>query len=151
MRAGESGYLVTTHFAPSSMMDGMKLLKELLKYDNIVLPVTEHMWGMLAKMGLCHTEFTTLMKFKGRDTEKMIFTSDKELLKSEIFKWLVQLKGNRSDVTDFSDSEKEEIQMRTLGLYYQLHPKKAMEDLVSNIGNFTAALDSLLGLFSSLQ
>lgn len=150
MKAGGSGYLITTHFAPASNVDGMKLLKELLKYDNIVLPVTEHMWGMLAKMGLCHTEFTTLMKFKGRDTEKMIFTSDKELLKSEIFKWLIKLKGNRSDLNDFSDEEKKQVEINTIGLYHRLHPDKGVEMLLSNMGNITSAIDGLLSIFNGL-
>lgn len=151
MKAGASGYLITTHFSPTNNIDGFKLLKELLKYDNIILPVTEHMWGMLAKLGLCHTEFTTLMKFKGRDEEKMIFTSDKELLKSEIFKWLMNLKGNRSDMNDFSDEEKEEVQINTLGLYHRLHPDKAIEVLSSNVGNLTGLIDGLLSVFNNLQ
>lgn len=151
MKAGASGYLITTHFAPTSNIDGFKLLKELLKYDNIILPVTEHMWGMLAKLGLCHTEFTTLMKFKGRDEEKMIFTSDKELLKSEIFKWLMELKGNRSDMNDFSDEEKEMVKLNTIALYNRLHPDKTSELLTSNIGNITGLIDGLLNIFSNLQ
>lgn len=116
--SGASGYWVATHFAPDSNMGGYKLLKELFKYDNIIMAVTEHMWEQLAKMGLFYPELSAMVKFAGGYAEKMFFTTDRKLLETEILKGMVKnyQNGNKQAV----DAAVSQL-LLTKDLYKSLH------------------------------
>jgi hypothetical protein len=46
-----NGFFVPTHFAPSGLKEGAKMINDLQKYDNIIFVVTEDLIPMLQKAG----------------------------------------------------------------------------------------------------
>lgn len=63
-----------SHFAPASMREGIAMIKELKKYDNIVFAVTEDLGGMLEKLEYRY-QGARDMVFACERVEKHIFTS----------------------------------------------------------------------------
>lgn len=99
---GPTGYWLVTHISPDSDMGLYKLLSELFRYDNIIMAVTEHMWPQLVRMGLVYPEMTAMVPFSGGMSEKMVFTSDKELMKTQLIKQIVDAYKKGDDTVMFA-------------------------------------------------
>lgn len=127
----QSGYHIVTHFAPLSNLAGYRLLKELFKYDNIILLVTDHMWPQLAKMGLDFPEIMVPMPFAGGTVNKMIFTTDKQLLQNELAKSFIRKFINGEDVMQPGG-------LQIPGMYKQIHNNNLVsEEKIRKIVNET--------------
>lgn len=127
-----NGYFKPSHFCPNSMREGVEMLKELAKYDNILFAVTEDLGPMLIKIGLYGNDDTKIpMFFRNRMVSKQIYTTDKELLVQVLSKMSyqdimqlasenhytdvrdkVRMKNRYGDIEIGSNAEKERVQMR---------------------------------------
>ena len=66
-----------THFAPEGLRDGLEMIKEMKKYDNVAFAVTEDLKKMLQKLGYSTLPFLTkTLEFRGQDVKKYILFSD---------------------------------------------------------------------------
>lgn len=66
-----------THFAPEGLRDGLEMIKEMKKYDNVAFAVTEDLKKMLKKLGYSTLPFLTkTLEFRGQDVKKYILFSD---------------------------------------------------------------------------
>ena len=147
-----SGYFTPSHFCPNSMREGVEMLKELAKYDNILFAVTDDLGPMLVKIGLYGNDKSTIpMFFRNRMVEKQIYTTDRELLerilngmpRDELMKFIsdnhysdmrdkVRMRNRYGDIEIGSNSEKERVQMRNpVGR----NRKWAMESIIRKVVN----------------
>jgi hypothetical protein len=51
-----NGFFKPSHFAPKNIREGVEIIKELIKYDNIIFAVTDDLKGMLDKLGAYSNE-----------------------------------------------------------------------------------------------
>lgn len=74
------GRFRVSHFAPSSLREGVAALKELLKFDNIVIAVTEDLKPMLIKLGGLYSGIVIPTFFRGEYVQKHIIATDEATL-----------------------------------------------------------------------
>lgn len=67
-------YFCISHFCPSSLREGVEMIKYLLKYDNVVFAVTDDLSVMLEKIG--YQYITSIpQEFDGELTMKEVYLS----------------------------------------------------------------------------
>lgn len=94
-----NGYFKPAHFCPANMREGVEMLKELAKYDNIIFAVTDDLGPMLVKLGLYGNDQSRIpMFFRNRMVMKQVYTTDRELLAQVLERFTPeQIKGLASD------------------------------------------------------
>lgn len=76
-----NGFYKPSHFAPTSIREGMEMIEELCKYNNIIFTVTPDLTNMLKKMGAyTDTSFSFPMIFRDELTIKNIVTTNYKVL-----------------------------------------------------------------------
>jgi hypothetical protein len=106
-----NGFYKPSHFSPSTIREGMEMIEELCKYNNIIFIVTSDLTKMLKKMGAyTDSNFNFPMIFRNEITIKNIVTTSKKVLEVIIRK----MKNNEIDelynlnFNDFEDNNKED-------------------------------------------
>lgn len=102
-----NGYFKVSHFCPSTMREGLELLKKVFEYDNVIFTVTDDLAPMLIKIGLYGNEDAQIpMIFRDMLVQKRILTTDKSLL-------LYILKNlSASKISELMSSKDNEIDYR---------------------------------------
>ena len=89
-----NGFFKPSHFAPSSIRGGVDVIKEIIKYDNIIFAVTDDLSDMLIKMDLYSDPNGTIpMIFREMLVQKHIITTNMDVL-IEILDKLEKVKNN---------------------------------------------------------
>lgn len=89
-----NGFYKPSHFAPSSIREGMEMIEELCKYNNIIFTVTSDLTQMLTKLGAyTDSSFNFPMIFRNEISFKNIVTTNKRVL--EVI--LKKMKNNEID------------------------------------------------------
>ncbi len=68
-------FFIPSHFAPNSMREGIEMLKDLKRYDNIIFVVTEDLAIMLKKLGYKQLPHTVKKNFNDTIVDKKILIS----------------------------------------------------------------------------
>lgn len=98
-----NGFFKPSHFAPSSIRGGVDVIKEIIKYDNIIFAVTNDLSDMLIKMDLYSDPNGTIpMVFREMLVQKNIITTNIDVL-AEILEKLEKVKNGDIDYMDAYD------------------------------------------------
>lgn len=92
-----SGLFLPSHFAPDNSREGIRIIKELSNYNNIVFITTNNLTPLLKKMGYLKTDLTLPMQFRGTTVYKDIIVSS-EPLKSLFDGFIDKLPSDISDI-----------------------------------------------------
>jgi hypothetical protein len=87
-------FFIPSHFAPKSMKEGVEMLKDLKKYDNIIFVVTEDLASMLKKLGYKQLPHTVKKNFNNVLTDKKILISSFKHIQRLVKLMLTYLMGN---------------------------------------------------------
>lgn len=74
-------FFFPSHYIPESNSEGIKMIKELSHYDNIIFFVTNKVSHLLEKMGYIKTNLNLSMNFRGQVVKKDVLVSSKSLAK----------------------------------------------------------------------
>lgn len=76
-----NGFFKVSHFAPQNIFDGIKAIKEIMTYDNIIFAVTEELQVMLKRLGgFTHHKLNFPMIFRDMIVNKHIVVTKPEVI-----------------------------------------------------------------------
>ena len=73
----DNNVFLPTHFAPKSKMGGLSIMKDLKKYDNVVMAITKDLSPLLQKAGFAALKENVPVSFRGGEAMKDILVSNK--------------------------------------------------------------------------
>jgi hypothetical protein len=108
----ENNIFIPTHFCPSSIKEGYKMIKEMKKFSNVVFAITEDLKPMLKKCGYICLPFRVKKEFRGELVDKYIcISSPKVFLHFCVDKMKSLYKRVIGWVSRVKDSFKEKIKI----------------------------------------
>jgi hypothetical protein len=81
-----NGFFKVSHFAPQNIFDGIKAIKEIITYDNIIFAVTEKLQVMLKRLGaFTHHKLNFPMIFRDMLVDKHIVVTNPQVISKFLY------------------------------------------------------------------
>ena len=102
-----NGFFKPSHFAPKSIREGIEIIKELIKYDNIVFTVTDDLKDMLDKLGAYSNDNLVIsMIFRDMLVKKHVVLTNPYIM-AQVLNGLMN--NEYKDISDFENITYEDL------------------------------------------